>query len=300
MSDMTSTEKKRRLILFSLLGVALVVSILLASFFLFTPEKPSTTARLTSTRRDTITGKAERMKMRRDHLVPLNRQTLAVLEKLRAYSGGNQYVFPSYCSETIPFGKNALSRAIRRMGFEEDEMCPHGFRAMASPLLNELGYNRDWIERQLAHAPTEQIHRIYNRAKYLPERRRMLQEWADYLDGLRAKARQVPALSFSWEIRRSRHPAWTGISVCPGCVKGSETSSPATTPSGHSTSPLQSLSVMSAGRSGGSIKRNEGDRRRKRKTPEKGGRRNGKNWNGSRGNAGKQPLPALPGTGFPC
>ena len=70
--------------------------------------------------------------------------------------------------------------------------------------------------------------------------------------------------------------------------------------SGHSTSPLQSLSVISAGRSGGSIKRNEGDRKRKRKTPEKGGRRNGKNWNGSRGNAGKQPLPALPGTGFPC
>ena len=132
---------------------------------------------------------AERMKMRRDHLVPLSRQTLTVLEKLRAYSGGNQYVFPSYRSETIPFGKTALSRAIRRMGFEEDEMCPHGFRAMASTLLNELGYNRDWIERQLAHAPTEQIRGIYNRAEYLPERRNMLQEWADYLDGLRAKAR---------------------------------------------------------------------------------------------------------------
>ena len=133
---------------------------------------------------------AERMKMRRDHLVPLSRQALAVLEKLRAYSGGNQYVFPSYRSETIPFGRTALQRAIRRMGFEKDEMCPHGFRAMASTLLNELGYNRDWIERQLAHAPTEQIRGIYNRAEYLSERRRMLQNWADYLDGLRAKARQ--------------------------------------------------------------------------------------------------------------
>ena len=130
------------------------------------------------------------MKMRRDHLVPLSRQALAVLEKLRAYSGGNQYVFPSYRSETIPFGRTALQRAIRRMGFEKDEMCPHGFRAMASTLLNELGYNRDWIERQLAHAPTEQIRGIYNRAEYLSERRRMLQNWADYLDGLRAKARQ--------------------------------------------------------------------------------------------------------------
>lgn len=80
------------------------------------------------------------------------------------------------------------------MGFEEDEMCPHGFRAMASTLLNELGYNRDWIERQLAHAPTEQIRGICNRAEYLPERRNMLQEWADYLDGLRAKARQEAEL----------------------------------------------------------------------------------------------------------
>ena len=128
--------------------------------FLVTPEKPPATARLTSARTDAITGKAERMKMRRDHLVPLSRQASTVLEKLRTYSDGNQYVFPSYRSETIPFEKTILSRAIRRMGFEEDEMCPHGFRAMASTLLNELGYNRDWIERQLAHAPTDQIHRI--------------------------------------------------------------------------------------------------------------------------------------------
>jgi integrase len=76
------------------------------------------------------------------------------------------------------------------MGFEKDEMCPHGFRAMASTLLNERGYNRDWIERQLAHVPHEQVRGIYNRAEYLPERRRMLQEWADYLDVLREKARQ--------------------------------------------------------------------------------------------------------------
>jgi len=133
---------------------------------------------------------AERMKMKRDHLVPLSRQALAVLEKLRAYSGKGQYVFPSYSSETVPFGKTALQRAIRIMGFERDEMCPHGFRSMASTLLNELGYNADWIERQLAHVPHGQVRGIYNRAEYLPERRRMLQEWADYLDTLREKARQ--------------------------------------------------------------------------------------------------------------
>ena len=159
MSDMTSTEKNgvSSCSVFWELPCRLHTPCVL---FLVTPEKPSTTARLTSARRDTITGKAERMKMRRDHPVPLSRQASTVLEKLRAYSGGNQYVVPSYRSETIPFGKNALSRAIRRMGFEEDEICPHGFRAMASTPLNELCYNRDWIERQLAHAPTDQIHRI--------------------------------------------------------------------------------------------------------------------------------------------
>lgn len=133
---------------------------------------------------------AERMKMKRDHLVPLSGQAIAVLEKLRAYSGKGQYVFPSYRSETVPFGKTALQRAIRVMGFEREEMCPHGFRSMASTLLNELGYNADWIERQLAHIPHGQVRGIYNRAEYLPERRRMLQEWADYLDELRKKARQ--------------------------------------------------------------------------------------------------------------
>ena len=133
---------------------------------------------------------AERMKMKRDHLVPLSGQAIAVLEKLRTYSGKGQYVFPSYRSEAVPFGKTALQRAIRVMGFERDEMCPHGFRSMASTLLNELGYNADWIERQLAHIPQGQVRGIYNRAEYLPERRRMMNEWADYLDGLREKARQ--------------------------------------------------------------------------------------------------------------
>ena len=77
------------------------------------------------------------------------------------------------------------------MGFERDEMCPHGFRSMASTLLNEQGYNADWIERQLAHVSNNQVRAAYNRAEYLPERRKMLQEWADYLDKLRKKARKA-------------------------------------------------------------------------------------------------------------
>jgi integrase len=132
---------------------------------------------------------AERMKMRRDHLVPLSTQAIAVLEKLHPYSGTDQYVFPNYKTEKRNMSQSALLGAIRRLGFEKEDMCPHGFRSMASTLLNELGYNPDWIERQLAHVPRNIIRGIYNRAEYLQERRRMLQEWADYLDELRKKAR---------------------------------------------------------------------------------------------------------------
>jgi integrase len=76
------------------------------------------------------------------------------------------------------------------MGYGKDEHCVHGFRGMASTMLNELGYNRDWIERQLAHSERNGVRAAYNYAQYLPERRRMMQEWADYLDILREKARQ--------------------------------------------------------------------------------------------------------------
>ena len=85
-------------------------------------------------------------------------------------------------------GKETLRAAIHRLGFEKDEMSAHGFRSMASTLLNEMNFNADWIERQLAHVPREHIRGIYNRAEYLPERRKMMQEWADYLTKLRTGA----------------------------------------------------------------------------------------------------------------
>lgn len=78
--------------------------------------------------------------------------------------------------------------AIRSMGFTKDEMTMHGFRGMASTLLNEMGYNRDWIERQLAHGERDHVRAAYNYAEHLPERRRMMQKWADYLDGLRGQS----------------------------------------------------------------------------------------------------------------
>lgn len=137
---------------------------------------------------------AERMKMSRDHLIPLSRQSVAILRKLQAYSGKDVYVFPNYKTEKRSMSKSALLGAIRRLGFENDEMCPHGFRSMASTMLNELGYNGDWIERQLAHVPRNIIRGIYNRAEYLPERRKMMQDWADYLDELRRKTREQQSL----------------------------------------------------------------------------------------------------------
>ena len=78
-----------------------------------------------------------------------------------------------------------MLNALRRMGYQKDEMSVHGFRSIASTLLNELGYNRDWIERQLAHGERNEVRAAYNYAEYLSERRRMMQEWADYLDRLR-------------------------------------------------------------------------------------------------------------------
>ena len=84
----------------------------------------------------------------------------------------------------------SLVRALRAAGYSKDEMTQHGFRAMASTMLNELGYNRDWIERQLAHGDRNGVRAAYNYAEYLPERRKMMQEWADILDGLREKTRK--------------------------------------------------------------------------------------------------------------
>lgn len=85
--------------------------------------------------------------------------------------------------------ENTVNGALRRLGYAKDEMTGHGFRSMASTLLNEMGWNRDAIERQLAHAERDNIRAAYNYAEFLPERRKMMQGWADYLDKLRAGAK---------------------------------------------------------------------------------------------------------------
>ncbi|RYG59038.1 MAG: DUF4102 domain-containing protein [Alphaproteobacteria bacterium] len=132
---------------------------------------------------------AGKMKMRVQHLVPLSKQALAVLEELRPLTGHGsaaKYLFPSVRTLAKPMSDNTVNSALRRMGFEKDVIVGHGFRAMASTLLNEQGWKWDAIERQLAHAERNSVRASYNYAEYMVERRAMMQGWADYLDGLRA------------------------------------------------------------------------------------------------------------------
>nr|WP_257721629.1 tyrosine-type recombinase/integrase [Desulfomicrobium orale] len=134
---------------------------------------------------------AKRMKGRREHIVPLSRQAMAVLEEARLFSGERDYVFQSMRPrKDVPLSENTLLLAIRALGYDKDTMTPHGFRAMASSLLNEQGWRPDVIERQLAHVEKNKVRLAYNRAEYLTERREMMQFWADFLDQLRASSRK--------------------------------------------------------------------------------------------------------------
>ena len=121
------------------------------------------------------------------HIVPLSRQAIAVLRELWSVTGRGRFVFPSARSDSRPMSDNAVLAAMRRMGIPKDEMSGHGFRAAARTILDEvLGVRPDLIEHQLAHAVRDPLGRAYNRTTYLPERRQMMQDWADYLDQLKA------------------------------------------------------------------------------------------------------------------
>lgn len=128
---------------------------------------------------------AHKMKLPEQHIVPLAKQAIAILRELEPVTGLGRYVFPCMRGEDRPMSENALTAALRRMGYSGDQMTWHGFRSLASTQLNEQGFEPDWIEAQLAHAERNDIRAAYNYAKYLPQRRKMMQAWADYLDGLR-------------------------------------------------------------------------------------------------------------------
>ena len=135
---------------------------------------------------------AERMKMKITHLVPLARQAVAILEDLKPFTVRGTYVFPSELTFERAMSDNTLNSALKRLGYQSHVITPHGFRAMASTLLNEQGWNRDAIERQLAHIEQNDVRAAYNYADYLGERRRMMQAWADYLDTLFEAAKSPP------------------------------------------------------------------------------------------------------------
>ena len=133
---------------------------------------------------------AGRMKMKTEHVVPLARQALAILAKLKEISGVSRFVFPGR-NRDKPISNNTMLFALYRLGYK-GKMTGHGFRAVASTILNETGFNADVIERQLAHCERNEVRGAYNRAEYLPERKRMMQQWADYLDSIEAGAKVIP------------------------------------------------------------------------------------------------------------
>jgi integrase len=133
------------------------------------------------------------MKMKEPHLVPLSQQAIDILKELKEYTGASRYIFPSGRTFDRPMSDNAILAALRRMGYAKDEMSGHGFRAMARTILDEvLQVRPDFIEHQLAHAVRDPNGRAYNRTAHLKERRKMMQLWADYLDGLKTGAKVIP------------------------------------------------------------------------------------------------------------
>lgn len=135
---------------------------------------------------------ASKTKMRKDHLVPLSRQTIKILQEAQLLTGPTGYVFPSVRTRKRPMSDNTINAGLRRLGYTTDEMTAHGFRAMASTLLNESGkWNPDAIERALAHGDSDKVRAAYHRGAHWKERVKMAQWWSDYLDTLRSGAEVV-------------------------------------------------------------------------------------------------------------
>ena len=128
------------------------------------------------------------------HIVPLARQAVEVLREIQPLTGRGKYVFHGERDHDRPMSDNAIRSALRRMGWANDEMTPHGFRAMASTILDNMGYKQEWLERQLAHEEPNKVKAAYKRdawRMYMPERTAMMQAWADYLDKLKAGAEVI-------------------------------------------------------------------------------------------------------------
>jgi integrase len=149
---------------------------------------------------------ASKMKMKEPHIVPLCRQAVNVITELQPLTSNSRYVLPNARSNSRALSENGVRTALRTMGYDNDTMTSHGFRAMARTILDEvLEYPIEWIEQQLAHAVKDANGRSYNRTKHLTQRRKMLQHWADYLDNLKEEARSpnVITASFTKNTRKN-------------------------------------------------------------------------------------------------
>ena len=136
---------------------------------------------------------ALRMKMREQHIVPLASQAVDILRALEPVTNRGRYVFACLRGGDRPMSEAAITAALRRMGYTGDQMSWHGFRTIASTCLNEQGFDPDLIELQLAHAERNRVRAAYNKAQRIADRRKMMQAWADYLDGLRSSEIKPPA-----------------------------------------------------------------------------------------------------------
>lgn len=134
----------------------------------------------------------EKMKAKRAHIVPLPKQAIFLLEEIRPLSGHRRYVFTSRTDPKKPISNNTVRQALRRLGYDNDTMTAHGFRALASTRLYEMGFHSDLIEKQLAHAVGNEVRRAYDRSQHIGQRTDMMQQWADYLDSLRDSAQVIP------------------------------------------------------------------------------------------------------------
>lgn len=134
-------------------------------------------------------------KTKAPHMVPLSRQAIEILKEIQTLTGMDKYVFPGARDKNRPMSDNAIRTAMRSLGWSGEQMTPHGFRAMASTTLDNMGYRQEWIERQLAHEEQNRVKAAYKRdlhLMYLPERRKMMQDWSDHLDSLESGATVIP------------------------------------------------------------------------------------------------------------
>ena len=157
---------------------------MLFSIYTFARPGEIRTAEWSEIKNDTWDIPPEKMKMKRRHVVPLSNQAKAIIEELRQLTGRGRWLFPTPRNNGRCMSENGVRVALRTIGFTKEQITPHGFRAMFSTIANEHDWNRDVIERQLAHVEENTVRGAYNHAEYMPERIKLMQWWADYLDDL--------------------------------------------------------------------------------------------------------------------